>query len=232
MLNLIVFLLLVPFSAWSQISGLSSSSNSQPTFGLKGGATLTSNFVERGLTHTEGDPGLQGEFWFNFGPQFRLGLWGANVRYEEASTTHFWLRANADIKVDFSSETSMRIKYTENKFYRANNRNGSTIGLHFEFWGYRIVYDKDSNWEGTDDAAIYTGVGKDFAVSSDWIWTNDAGHTMPEGDGVKSFFDIRSGLGKKFKDIFLNGIVSYSTASGALKDRGKTAFILEAKVAF
>lgn len=230
MSNLIVFLFCISSVAWSQTP--STSSNTRPTFGMTGAATLTSNFVERGLTHTDGDPGLQGEFWFNFGPQFRLGLWGSNTSYDNASTTHFWLRGNADVKVDFSANTSMAIKYSENKYYRANNRNGNTVGLHFDFWGYKIIYDTDSNWEGTSANAVYAGIGKDFTTSSNLIWSNRGGYTMPEADGAKAFFDFRSGIGRKFKDIFLDGSVSYSSASGAFKERGELAFIFSASVAY
>ena len=80
-----------------------SSSSTQPNYRLNGTATLSSNFVEKGLTQTKGDPGLQSEFWFNFGSQFRMGLWGANVRYEDTPTTHFWISFTA--KINFINRT-------------------------------------------------------------------------------------------------------------------------------
>ncbi len=228
MSNFIVILILITTTAWAQKNREPAAA---PTFGLSGSATLASNFVERGLTQTDADPGLQGDFWFNFGPQFRLGVWGANVNYENTATTHFWLRANADIRVDFSPEAAMFIKYSENSYYRANNRNGNTIGLHFDFWGYKISYEKDSNWEGTDKPAMHAGLGKDFSVFSSWLWMNTIGYTMPDAD-VDSYFHIRTGLGTQLKDIFLDLSVSYSTATDEFKDRGEMAFILRTAVTF
>ena len=205
--------------------------STQPNFKLAGGATLTSNFVEKGLTQTKSDPGMQADFWFNFGSQFRMGLWGSNVSYDSASSTHFWLKLNADVKVDFSPQTNMVIKYSENKYFRANRRDGNTVGLHFDFSGYKILYEMDSNWQGTRAKSTYAGMGKD-SLAGDWIWTNQGGYTMPVADGVKGFFDVRTSLGKKMKDIFCSGGLSYSTAAGSFKDQGELAIILSASVKY
>lgn len=224
MFNLIVFLLLFAVSAWSQTSA--------PSYLMNGGAILATNFVERGLTQTEGDPNLQGEFWFNFGPQFRLGLWGSNVRYEEASTTHFWLKLNGDIKVDFSGTSNMIIKYSNNMYFKANNRNGNTIGLHFNFDTYRVVYESESNWEGSESGATYFALGKKSVVWGNYLWNNQAGYTMPSAEGVTAYFDIRSSLGKNFRNIFVEGTATYANASGELKDRAKMAIFLSATVRY
>lgn len=206
--------------------------STQPTYRLTGAATLASNFVDKGLTQTKGDPGLQTDFWFNFGSQFRMGLWGANVRYDSTPTTHFWLKANADVKVDFSANAKMNIVYSENKYYKDNDRSGNLVGLHFDFWGWKIIYDMQSNWEGTGQKATYAAAETESPVWGEYIWANHAGYVMPEAEGVTSFFDIRTGLGTKAKDFVLMGSVSFSTATGEFKDQGQLAFILSATVGF
>lgn len=206
--------------------------STQPTYRLAGTAILASNFVEKGLTQTKGDPGLQTDFWFNFGSQFRMGLWGANVRYESTPTTHFWLKANADVKVDFSQNAKMNIVYSENKFFKSNHRSGNLVGLHFDFWGWKVIYDMESNWQGTGKNATYAGASTDTPIWGDYVWTNQGGYVMPKADGVTSFFDVRSGLGTKVKDFLLQGSVSYTTATGDFKEQGELAIILSATVAF
>ncbi len=228
--SLLLILLSTSFAYAQSSGGLSST---QPDYRLNGTATLASNFVEKGLTQTKGDPGLQSDFWFNFGSQFRMGLWGANVRYDSTQTTHFWLKANADVKVDFSDSVKMNIIYNENKYFKANNRDGNTVGIHFDFWGWKIIYDMDSNWEGTRNGATYAGAGKDTLIGGgSWIWSNQGGYTMPKADGVNGFFDIRSGIGSKLKDFILMGSLTYTTATGEFKDQGQLAFILSATVGF
>ncbi|HRO67024.1 MAG TPA: hypothetical protein PL182_05630, partial [Pseudobdellovibrionaceae bacterium] len=80
--------------------------NNAATYRLDGLVSLMSNFVESGLTQTDNDPALQGSFWFNFGPQFRMGLWGGNVSYD-GQDSHFLLKLNAELKVDFSQDSNM-----------------------------------------------------------------------------------------------------------------------------
>lgn len=218
----------VSFS-WSQSAG---SGSTQPTYRLNGEATLASNFVEKGLTQTKGDPGLQTAFWFNFGSQFKMGLWGANVRYENTPTTHFWLKGNADVRVDFSQDAKLNIVYSENKFYKDNDRSGHLLGLHFDFWGWKIIYDMESNWEGTGEKSTYTGVGKDIPVWGEYVWTNQAGYQMPEAEGVSSFFDLRTGIGMKAKDFILIGALTYTNATGEFKKQGEMAFLVSVLVGF
>lgn len=218
-------LVLIVTQAWGQSSGNS------PTFRMTGGANLASDFIEQGLTQTENDPNLQGEFWFNFGPQFRLGLWGSNVRYDATASTHFWLRLNADIKIDFGTDANFIIKYSDNKFYKENNRNGSTLALHLNLGSYRVIYEDESNWEGTSEKATYIAIAKDTNVGGDYIWNLQAGYTQPEAD-IKSYFDVRTGLGKKLKDIFVSGHASYSNVQGDFEDRGRLTFFLSAAVQF
>lgn len=220
-------ILCTPAFAQSEGSG-----STKPTYGMKGGATLTSNFVEKGLTQTDGDPGLQGEFWFDFGSQFRMGLWGANVSYDDASSTHFWLKLNADIRVDFSATSSMVIKYSDNRYYRSNNRDGNTVGVHLDFSGWKVLYEMTSKWEGTQERCTYAGLSKETTIWSNWIWANEGGYTLPEADGVQSFLNVQTGLGKKLKDIFAMASVSYSTAAGQFKDQGELALFVSAGVKY
>jgi uncharacterized protein (TIGR02001 family) len=229
--TILLFTFLFSVCGFAQTSG-SSTSSTQPTFRMNGSAQLTSNYIEKGLTQTDGDPGLQADFWFNLGSQFRVGVWGANVSYDSASSTHFWLKANADVRVDFSQTSNLIIKYSNNQYFRSNNRDGNTIGVHLDFSGYKVLYEIDSNWQGTQDGATYAGLGKDFPIWNTWVWANQGGYTIPEADGVQSFFDYKTGLGKKFQDIFAIVSVSYSNASGSFKDQGELAGFLSVSVKY
>lgn len=227
----LIFIFIFIFSsvAFSQDQN---ASQTKPTFRMSGKANLTSNFVEKGLTQTDADPGLQADFWFNFGSQFRMGLWAANVSYENNSGTHFWLKLNADIKIDFSNTSNLIIKYSDNHYFKSNNRDGNTIGIHLDFSGYKILYEIDNNWQGTEDGATYAGIGKDFPIWTNWIWSNQFGYTIPEAEGVKAFFDIRSGLGKKLKDIFAMGTLTFSDAKGSFKKQGELAAFVSVSVEY
>ena len=111
---------------------------STPTFKLSGDVTLLSHYVENGLSQTENSPSLQGSFWFNFGSQFRLGLWGSNTNYE-VGNDNFNLRFNADIKVNLTENTHLKIAYSDSKFYKAGDRYGTFLALYFLFWNFRVA---------------------------------------------------------------------------------------------
>ncbi|QLY26027.1 TorF family putative porin [Bdellovibrio sp. KM01] len=202
-----------------------------PTFKMTGDVSLLSQYVEYGLNQSDGSPALQGSFWFNFGPQFRMGLWGSNTNFKN-SDDHFNLRANADIKIDFSQESNAVIMYSYSTYYKEGARNGNILGLHLNFGTYRVTLDNLSNWEGTKQRSMRIGFGKVTTVFTDWKWDNEAGYNTPDVDSISSYFDLRTALGFQWKAIFFEGAVTGTSAAGDLDGTGEIYFILSAKTGF
>lgn len=162
-----------------------------PSFKMNGEVSLLTDYVEHGLTQTDKDPSLQGAFSFNFGPQFKLGVWGSNVNYD--STEHFLLKINAELKVQVSTTTDFKLGYFDNRYFKTDTRNGNTTYLVITSHGYRIRYETNSNWEGTDSRSSYYSFGKTFDINQSWKWDNEVGYTMiNDVDGIDNYFDIRS----------------------------------------
>ena len=203
-------------------------SGNSPTFAMTGDVALLSHYVEYGLSQSDHSPALQGSFWFNFGPQFRIGAFATNTNYEN-SDDHFNLRANAEIKVDFSSSNYMTIGYSHSQYYKDGDRNGNILGLHLHFGEYRILYDAMSNWEGTDARNPRFALGAEISVFSSWILDLEAGYNSPDIDTLDPYFDLRLSLGSKFGPIFLEGAVTGTSASSDLNGAGDVFFILSAK---
>jgi uncharacterized protein (TIGR02001 family) len=214
--------------------GLSSAAvaaENTPTFKLTGDVSLLSQYVEYGLNQSEGSPALQGSFWFNFGPQFRMGLWGSHTNYKN-SDDHFNLRGNADIKIDFSQESNATIVYSYSKFFKEGDRDGQNLGLHLRFGSYRLTYDSFSNWEGTHNRSSRIGFGKETIVFTDWKWDLEAGYNSPNVTGISSYFDLRTALGTNWGVIYFEGAVTGTTAASDLDGTGDIYFILSAKTGF
>lgn len=153
------------FNAFALSAGAEGTGTNNATFKMEGQASLMSNYVEYGLTHTDKDPALQGQYLFNFGPQFRLGVWGSNISYPN-SETHLLLRVNAEIVILFSNESSMIIKVAQENYFKPETRNGMINGIHFNFYGYGIHYDDIYNFLGTEKEA------KGYSFSKTWdVWT-------------------------------------------------------------
>ncbi len=150
--------------------------NEVPSFKMTGDVALLTNFVEHGLTQTNKDPSLQGSFGFNFGPQFKLGVMGSNVNYQ--STEHFLLKINAELKVQITPTTDFKLGYFDNHYFKTNTRNGNTTYILITSYGYRIRYENNSNWEGSEYASTYYSFGKSFDINQSWKWDNEIGYTM------------------------------------------------------
>lgn len=229
-----VFLLTSAFGplAMAQES-VRSNNNAPPTFHMTGSAELLSHYVEHGLSQTDKAPALQGSFWFNFGPQFRLGLWGSNVKFP-ASDANIVLKPTADIKVIFSPNTDLILKYSENKYYNSNERDGNTVGLHMLTFGYRITYEIWSNWEGTHTSANYFSLGKVMSLwGGSWKWDNEGGYTMLKADGFSNYFDVRTMLGYQVtSQIFVQGGLTATSSKDQFNGAGDYFLILSARTEF
>lgn len=206
---------------------LAAEGNLSPTFQLSGDVSLLSHYVEHGISQSANSPALQGAFWFNFGPQFRMGLWGSNTNFESGND-HFNLRANADLKVVINSTSDLVIAYSKNQYYNGGEHNGSVFGIHLRFGEYIITYDSISNWEATNKGSTRFAFGRKMPISNGWIWNNEIGYNTPEVSTLNPYFDGRSGLGTKWGEIFFEGALSATSASSELHGSGDTFFILSA----
>jgi uncharacterized protein (TIGR02001 family) len=161
-----------------------------PSFKMSGDVALLSNYVEHGLTQTNKDPSLQAGFSFNFGPQFKLGLWGSNVNYQ--STEHFLLRLFGELKVQITSSTDVKISYRDSIYFKTDTRNGTSINVLVSSSGYHGRFEANSNWEGTGNSSNYYALGKIIDLNPNWKWDNEGGYTMLGSSTYSDFFDFRT----------------------------------------
>lgn len=202
-----------------------------PTYKLSGAAEVQSHFVYHGLSQTNKDPAFNGSFWFNFGPQFRLGMWGSNTNYE-GTDTHLWMRLNGDIKIDFSQNSDLVIGFSQNQYYKSNSRDGTTISLNFNFFTYHVIYELESNWEGTTSAATYFAFQKVFDVFSRYKWDNRVGYTTTAATGYSAFLDLKTGLGTQLGDIFGELSFTGTSSPSQFNGRGDYFFIFSLRANF
>ncbi|MFP5520169.1 MAG: TorF family putative porin [Bdellovibrionia bacterium] len=218
------------FETWAQSSGNSSDGGGQtPTFHMTGDAHLLSNFVRRGLTQTTQDPALQGSFWFNFGPQFRLGLWGSNVRYKGESA-HLNLQLAGDIKVTFSANSSLSLRFADEQYFDAEQRKGTITGLILQTFDLKTTFESLSNWEGTGDSASYYNFLYKFKLGSTWELDAKLGYVDVKSDDYNSF--IEGGADLIYVGQQIQGILGLNYATENYFSRGGTQFFVGARTSF
>lgn len=205
--------------------------NAPPTFKMDGEASLMTNYVEYGISQTNKDPALQGAFWFNWGPQFRLGLWGSNVHYS-GEDSHFLLKLNADLKIVFSPNANVIFRFSDNHYFKPGTHNGNTIGLHFQIFDYKVIYEQLSNFLGTETTATYFAFGTYWNVFQTWKWDNQVGYMQTTSSTLNNYFDLRSFIGTKPSAILYQIGGTYNSAANQFNGLGDLAIILMATVGF
>ncbi len=202
-----------------------------PTFKMDGSAALMTNYMEYGITQTTKDPSLQGTFWFNWGPQFRLGLWGSNTNFEN-SDTHLHLKVAAEIKVPFSEHAGMTLAYFDHRFYKPETREGNTVELRLTFFDWTIFYEQISNFEGTQTKGSSYGFEKELPVFGNWKWKNTVGYVSVTEPGLNNFFWWETALGIKPGGIFYEVGGTYNSSASQFSGSADPMIFLRATVNF
>ena len=188
--------------------------NAPPSYKMEGEATLMTNKIEYGISQTRKQPALAGNFWFNWGPQFRLGVAGNNVGFPQ-DDTHFIARINGELKIVFSADTNMVIGFGDHHYFPANAHDGNVLGLKFDLWTYVIRYENLSNFMGTKNSASSFSFAKTWDVFTDWKWENRLGYMMMTAPGASNYFYYETYIGKKPGAIYYQVGASYNSASSA-----------------
>lgn len=204
---------------------------SSATVYMYGDVTLLSHYVENGISQSSKTPALQGSFWFNLGPQFRLGLWGSNTNYT-GNDDRFNLRLSAEIKVDISPKSNLTLSYAKSNFYNDGKRNNNITSIHLNLQDYRILHNNYSNWEGTENSLKRFALGKITTLPNAWKWNTELGYNVPDIESQENFFDLRSGLGNKWGKVFLEGALTGTSQSSQDDTKNEVYFILSGKTEF
>ena len=202
-----------------------------PSLKLSGDSKIFSNFTHRGVSQTNNDPGMQTSLWFNFGPQFRMGLWGSNVTYP-GQDTHLWVALNADIRIPFSDKVGLEFKYSDNKYYASNSRNGTTFGAYLDIYGYKTTFEMDSNWNGTEAGANYFAFGKLYYLFGDWMWDNQIGYSMLKTSNYSNYFDIKSSFGNVKNNFEYFVTLTWTSNASQFSGRGDLFLIFNVGAGF
>ncbi len=198
---------------------------------LSGEVTLTTNYVDKGITQTEKDPAIQTGLGYTFGKTAKLGIWASNVRYPDESA-HLNLKFFGAYKFIFNSNWDLSFRYDLSKYYKSASRNGSVVGLDFNIYTYHVLVEKNDNWEGTLTETTWYGLAKDFNLSSNWILELKGGNSMLTATGYTSYFDLRTAIDYKLSDFLVGMAATYATNSSQFNGRADFFYFFEIKAKF
>lgn len=204
-----------------------------PTYRFTGDAQLTTHFVDRGLSITNGNPGLNASFLFNMGQQFRIGFWGTNISNITATDDNLWLKVVADIHINFSNDSIFKMYFNDDHFYKLDLRNGQSFGINYDFRSYLTQLEWMSNFQGTKTDALYFKFGKMFAFYKEVLTGATIGYTMQKSKAYYDYFDFKAFATHKISDYFeFEGGLTFVTNGTQFGARGDPAIYVAIRLSY
>lgn len=169
-------------------------------------ATLTSDYVWRGLTQNSHESAVQGSMNYEHKSGAYLGVWatslGGEALGQEVDTV-----IGYNYKIDDTH--SIGISYTDYTYTRSLSSNFQEIGLNYSGKWFDFLYTLSENYGGDDDngKASYTSLSKSLSFGQTNVGLNlSLGLTTIDDDkkwsgGYSSYSDYRIGVTKSKGDF-------------------------------
>lgn len=198
---------------------------------LFGTASFMTNYVDKGVTQTDGSWAMQTELGYQFGSVVRMAIWGSNVKYPTNSES-LNLRGYINLHLDFTTGFSSELRYSNSRYFQSEDRNGNIVDLDFNIFDYKLLLQQDSNWEGSHTTSTWIAGEKDFSIPWNLIFTPRVGYTQVSASGASSYFDIKLELSYKISDLLLQSAVTYNSSASQFNGRGGTVIYFVAQTHF
>jgi uncharacterized protein (TIGR02001 family) len=181
-----------------------------PDFGISGSSEILTHFAYRGLSYSGTQPSLISSFLYNFGSQFKLGAWGANLNLPDSN---LWLKFVMEIQLKFAEQHDVTIYMHKDQFYANGERNGIEVGLNYYFLDrfYLGLSNKD-NFEATHTSSQYISFAHIIPMSKVFNFSYKMGYTSQQAEQFDSYFDGRISIAYDLKNsTFEFGVTDMSS---------------------
>ncbi len=222
----VLFWLIAIFLWHGSIFAADSKSTTSPTYKVSVDAKVLSQFIDRGLSMSDGNPAMNVSFLYNLGPQFRLGFWGSNISNVSSNDDNFWFKFIADVKVDFTGTSWMSLYIHDDHFYKSDIRNGQSVGIRWNWNAYMGELEWMNNFQGTKTSAEYINLGRLWPVYMFKAGAK-AGYTLQAAENYQNYFDIKGLVVYNFSsNSNIEAGATLVSNDGQFNGRGKPAFYL------
>lgn len=227
-----VFFWLFAIISWHSSFAADQKSSNTPTYKVSVDAKVMSQFIDRGLAMSDGNPAMNVSFLYNLGPQFRLGFWGSNISNISYADDNFWFKFIADIKVDFSGTASMSLYINDGHYYKSDVRNGQSIGVRWIWNAYTGEFEWMNNYQGTKTSAEYFNLGRLWPVYMLKAGFK-VGYTMQSSENYQNYFDLKGLVTYYFSsNSTIEGGATMVSSDSQFNGRGKPAFYLSTSLSY
>lgn len=214
----IILFLLFSELVWSQTNSADTTKD-----GFFSETTVATDFAEHGLTQTENDPNFRGSLGYR-ASGFEGGLWGSNVRFPSDSE-HLELKFFAGFNVNFNADFKLSMGIGMSQFYKSDNRNFNETDLGFIFYGYRLHFMQNTNFEATRESSTHVSFGKDFDIPWTLKLNVDLEYVIPKDEDYKKYFVISTGVSYPWQNVTPSLKLIYNSDAKQFDERGKPMII-------
>lgn len=166
----------------------------QPSYDVSGYARLTSNFVDRGLSMSNGGFAMNAAFLVNLGSQFKFGFWGSNISKLGNDDDNLWIKYVAEVFVDFQTNAKFLFYVHDDHYYKTQSRNGIRYGFKLDYGRFTGLLEWQSNFEGTGSSSYYSQLKFNKKYTDKTGVEVGAGYTMEYSRRYSNYIDV-SGTG-------------------------------------
>lgn len=178
------------------------SGGAKPNYDVSGYARLTSNFLDRGLSYSNGGFAMNAAFLVNLGSQFKFGFWGSNISKLGNDDDNLWIKYIAEVFVDFQTNSKFVFYVHDDHYYKTQALNGIRYGFKLDWGRFTGLLEWQNNYEGTSSSAYYTRVKFNKKYTEKTGLELGAGYTMEYSQQYSNYIDV---FGTGYLLAFPNG---------------------------
>jgi uncharacterized protein (TIGR02001 family) len=186
---------------------------------------FSSSYWWRGLNQSVNSPAIQANLGYQFGKQFRLGVWGSSTRFEDAEDTSI-VKLYGNYIIPFSSQSYLTIGVGMVRYYPFGSRNGQDEQVMLRVFDMSIVYEKKTNFEALAVSSKRYGAIKDFAAGSGWIYRIEGGYNTINSEDYQSYIDVKTGFIYPYDQVLYQLYVVGNSKPSQFPNRGGPSAIV------
>ena len=183
-------------------------------------ATMTSDYVFRGITQSTHDSAIQGSMDYEKG-NYTVGVWTSSNSLKNSDSALIGQEVDLYIGYSFeiNKENSIQLQYVDYTYTRDANSNFQEAIVTYSGPWVDIVFGTTQNYGGDDDngASTYVGVSKSFEIEPNVSLSLSYGSTSFAEEkkiGTSGYSDYKIGISKQKGDwtaeLFHTNALGYS----------------------
>lgn len=198
-----------------------------PTYAVSGYARLTSNYIDRGLTYSNGSAAMNAAFLVNLGTQFKFGFWGTNISKLKNDDDNLWVKYIAEALVEFQPNSKFVFYFHDDHFYKTQSLNGLRYGFRLDWARFSGLLEWQNNFEGTNSSSYYLRVKFNKKYSEKGGVEVGLGYTNEYSEEYQNYIDM---FGTAYFNAIPNGRleagITLPSNTSQFDDRSKPGYFI------